>query len=339
MTGTVLVTGATGFLGYHVVKLLNEHGVRPRVLELPGSTADPLAGLDVQRCAGHLGDPQATADACAGVDTLLHLAFKVSIAGGAQATAEMERVNVAGSRQLLECAASRGVRRAVVVGSALAVGVNRRPEPLDEDASWDQHGFDARYALVRRSAEHTALAQATADFAVVSVCPAFTLGPDDPVGAPANKMLRSLVAGKLRFAPQVGFGVLDVRDFAAAMLLAAERGRSGRRYLLSGENVTTEGFLRTAARLAGTRAPRLRPPALLLHAAVVVLATVSRLRGRPAPIDRSLLRIIGRFAWYDTSRARSELGWCPRPLGQSLADTIGSLRSEVASGAVDGPGR
>ena len=82
----VLVTGATGFLGFHVAKLLNERGVRPRVLELRGVDPAPLTRLDVERCPGDLGDAQAVRVACAGVDTVLHLAFKVSMAGGEQAS-------------------------------------------------------------------------------------------------------------------------------------------------------------------------------------------------------------------------------------------------------------
>lgn len=333
---TVLVTGATGFLGHHVVRLLNTHGVRPRVLELRDADRGPLDRLDVDQCAGHLDEPRAVAAACTGADTLLHLGFKVSVGGGARVRAELERVNVGGTQRLLECAASAGVRRAVVAGSALAVGVNRRPDLLDEDADWAVHAFDATYAVVRRRAEQVALAQASRAFAVTSVCPAFTLGPDDPVGAPANKLVGLVIRGRMRIAPAVGFGVLDVRDFAAGVLAAAQRGRSGRRYLLSGDNVTSEEFLREAASVAGVRPPRLRAPLPVLRAAAGVLNVVSRLRGRPAPIDPGLLQIVGRYAWYDTARARSELGWEPRPLRQTLADTVASLLVARPAGADGG---
>src|SRR5262245_36847 len=136
MSSTILITGATSFLGYHVAKRLNQAGIRPRVLELPGGKLDVLGNVDVERCAGHLDDLAAAQSACAGVDTLLHAAFKVNIAGGPGALEEMQRVNVDGTRSLLKSAAAAGVRRAVVTGSALAVGVNRQPTPLDETASW-----------------------------------------------------------------------------------------------------------------------------------------------------------------------------------------------------------
>ena len=189
----VLLTGATGFLGYHVARQLNEAGVRPRVLELRESRLTTLERLDVERCSGSLEDPAAVRAACAGVGTLLHLAFKVSVGGGPAVLEEMQRINLAGTRRLLETAAASGVKRAVVGGSALAVGVNRNPKPLDESANWAEHAFDLEYANIRRQAELNALAHATTQFAVMTVCPSFTFGPDDPVGAPANRSSRMSV--------------------------------------------------------------------------------------------------------------------------------------------------
>lgn len=323
---TVLVTGATGFLGYHVVKQLNERGIRPRVLELRGSNEEPLSHLDVERCAGDLEDPEALDAACTGVDTLLHLAFKVSAGGGKEVAEEMQRVNVEGTERLLDHAAARGVTRVVVGSSALGVGVNRQPTPLDETADWSEHAFPAAYALSRRAAEEKALALATSGFAVVSVSPGFTMGPDDPVGAPANKIIKAVISRKVRFTLPIGFGALDVRDFAAGVLAASERGRSGQRYLLTGHNVTTHDFFGQVARIAGVPAPRLKAPKVLLEAAALAFLTLSEVRGKPAPIDRGLLQLLGRYAWYDTTRARSELGWEPRPLQQTLEDTISWLR-------------
>jgi dihydroflavonol-4-reductase len=324
---TVLVTGATGFLGYHVVKHLNGIGIRPRVIELPDSRSEVLERLDVERCSGNLGEPAAERVACAGADTVLHVAFKVSAGGGTKLLEEMQRINVTGTRRLLQTASACGVARAVVAGSSLAIGVNRKAVPLDESAEWSEHAFNLQYALMRRQAELDALACATPTFSVMTVCPAFTFGPDDPVGAPANKLLQKLISGKLRVTLPIGFGALDVRDFASGMVLAAERGRSGQRYLLSGENVTVDQLLQRAASIAGVRAPRFRPPTILLRALVTGVELFCAMTGRPAPVTRDVLQIIGRYAWYDTSKARSELGWTPRPLGATLDDTIRWLRN------------
>ena len=327
---TVLITGATGFLGYHVAKRLNEVGVRPRVLELRDGRPEVLNRLDVERCTGFLEDPAAMRAACSGVGTLLHLAFKVSVGSGAKLLEEMRRINITGTGQLLETAAACGVKRAVIAGSALAVGVNKQPTPLDETASWSEHAFDLQYADIRRQAELNALAQSTPQFAVMTVCPSFTFGPDDPVGAPANKLVQAVMSRKLRFTLPVGFGCLDVRDFASGVVLAAERGRSGQRYLLSGENVTTNQLLEQIGSIAGVPAPRFTPPMWLLRTLVGALETVSRLRQKPAPVTREVLQIVGRYAWYDTSKAQTELGWSSRPLRATLDDTIRWLRASAA---------
>jgi dihydroflavonol-4-reductase len=319
---TVLLTGATSFLGYHVAKRLNQQGIRPRVLELRGSPDAALHSLDVERCAGDLEDAPSIEAACTGADTLVHTAFKVSVGGGAALVEQMRRINVAGTERLLDAAAAHGITRAVVTGSALAVGVNRRAQPLDEDADAVEHALALPYATIRGEAERASLARARPTFAVMSVAPSFTLGPDDPVGAPANKLVKAVMAGKIPVTLTVGFGCLDVRDFATGALLAAERGRSGRRYLLSGENVTTAQFLSLAAGIAGGKAPRFEPPTFLVKGLVAAIEGWSAIRGKPAPVTRDVLQIIGRYAWYNASRAHTELGWTSRPLRDTLTDTI-----------------
>lgn len=330
---SVLLTGASGFLGYHVAKVLNQANIRPRVLELRDARLDALGRLDVERCPGNVEDAAAVQAACAGVRTVIHLAFKVGVGGGAQLHDEMERINVGCTNQLLTAAAAGGVARAVVASSALAVGVNRNPQPLDESADWSEHAFDLPYARLRRVAELKALEHASSNFAVMAVCPSFTFGPDDPVGAPANKLLQAVISRKLRFTIPVGFGALDVRDFAAGVVLAAERGRSGERYLLSGENLTVTELLAQAAGIAGVPAPRFVAPTPLLRAAIGGIELVSTIRGKSAPVTREVLQVIGRYAWYDTAKAQRELGWSFRPLRQTLTDTIRWLRDPQSQSA------
>lgn len=324
----VLLTGATGFLGYHVAKRLNERGIAPRILELPGSDYARLGRLNVDRCRGDLGDAGAVDAACDGVDTLLHTAFKVGTGGDAALLAEMRRINIGGTERLLDTAAARGVARAVVTGSALGVGVNRQPQPLDENADWSQHAFTFPYAIIRREAEQAALSRSRPEFIVSSVAPSFTLGPEDPAGAPANSLVERIINGKLPFTVPIGFGCLDVRDFGAGMVLAGNHAAPGQRYLLSGENVTYSQFSARASEVAGRKPPRLRLPPWLLRVAVSGLGVVSTIRRRPAPVAREVLQILHRYAWYDTTRARTELGWTPRPLDETLRDTVRWLRHE-----------
>ncbi|HYE33983.1 NAD-dependent epimerase/dehydratase family protein [Methylocaldum sp.] len=316
----VLVTGPTSFLGYHVTKRLNERGIRPRALIPQDADPSALRDLNVDIVRGTVEDAASLRAACDGVDTIFHLAFLVSIGGGQET--RMQQVNVVGTRNLLDVALDSGVARVVVTSSALAVGVSRESQPLNETADWTLHRLDLPYAASRRQAEEEALARSSQKMSVVAVNPSFTMGPEDYVGAPANKLLKAVSAGKLPFTVPVGFGCLDVRDFAEGMLLAAERGRPGQRYLLNGHNVMVDELLGQAAAIAGVRPPRWRLPIWAAYVLVTMLQAGYALARKPFPLSRSVLQILGRYAWYDTARAREELGWNPRPLQQTLEDTL-----------------
>lgn len=324
----ILVTGATGFLGYHVTKLLNERGFRPRALltEEGRSADDLLANLDVETVYGSLKDPASLRAALTDIDTVLHMVFVVSLSGGAEVEKEMTEVNVNGTRNILLAAEEMGVKKAVVSSSALTVGINSTPVPLDETADWATYGLKIPYAISRLKAEQEALSLATDDFSVVVVNPSFTLGPDDFVGAPANKLLKRICTNKLPFKLPINFGCLDVRDYADGVIKAAEHGRSGRRYLLNGHNVTPDDFVAKACAIGNARPPRWHFPYWLAFPLILVLELVSWARGKPPKVSRKLFDLWNRSAWYNTELAQNELGWNPRPLDETLKDTIAWIR-------------
>jgi dihydroflavonol-4-reductase len=327
---TFLVTGPTGFLGYHVVKLLNERGIQPRVLlprdgQAPTPALNSLRKLKVEVVEGGVDDPPSLLRACEGVGTVLHLQFTIALGGGATVAESLHKGNVVGTRNLLEAAAKARVERVVVSSSALAVGLNREPQPLDETADWKRYSFGLPYAQSRHEAEEEALARATREPpAIVVVNPSFTMGPEDYVGAPANALVMKMSRGGFRLTAPIGFGVLDVRDYAEGVLRAAERGTNGRRYILSGANVMTDQLLREVAAVAGVEPPGwlFSVRAGMLYPIVAALELWSSIRGTPPKATRSVLELWGRYAWYDTSRARDELGWTPRPLRETLESTI-----------------
>jgi dihydroflavonol-4-reductase len=247
----------------------------------------------------------------------------------------MERVlhegNVVGTRNVLDAATQAGAARVVVSSSALTVGLNREPRPLDETADWETCGFDLPYALSRRQAEREALARPGGPGlpTILAVNPSFTMGPDDFVGAPANGLVKRMAEGRFPITAPIGFGVLDVRDFADGVLRAARDGHHGRRYLLSGENLTPDALLKAVAAVQGSRPPRLLLPLerWMLQPLIAAHEMASRLRGRAPKVTREILQLWGRYAWYDTTLARRELGWESRPLGDTLRDTLDWLHS------------
>lgn len=335
---TFLVTGADGFLGYHVVKLLNKHDIRPRVLlpanidpNLPGIIA--LKRMNIEIANGDIHDPDSLRVACIGINVVLHLHFAITLGGGKQVEETLYQENVVGTRNLLEAAAQAAVARVVVSSSSLAVGLHHEPKLLDEEAGWDKYGFSLPYAVSRRNAEQVLLTDSKTDLPdIIVVSPSFTLGPDDWSGAPANSLVMRMSKPGFRITAPIGFGILDVRDYAAGVLLAVEHGIPGRKYILSGENITPDQLAKAVASEVGFEPPTwlfsLR--AWMIFPILVILELWSKLTGKPPKVTRKLLELWGRYAWYDTSRAREELGWKPRPLQESLRDTIQWLRENKA---------
>jgi dihydroflavonol-4-reductase len=331
---TILVTGPSNFLGYHVIKLLNQRGIKPRVLfrssngEVTNAVKE-LKKLDIDEVQGGVEDLPSLQAACKGVDTVFHMNFVLKLGGGEEVEKALHEGNVVGTRNVLDTATQAGVARVVVSSSVLTVGLNREPKPLDETADWGTCRFDLPYALSRRQAEQEALARPNGAGlpTIVAVNPSFTMGPDDFVGAPLNGLVKRMTKSSFRITAPIGFSVLDVRDFAEGVLRAAQNGHHGRRYILSGENLTSDTLLKEVAAVRGIRPPHFLFPLKrwMLYPLVTAYEMVSRQRRKTPKVTRSILQLWGRHAWYDTTLARKELGWEPRPLPDTLRDTLNWL--------------
>ncbi|MEN8259789.1 MAG: NAD-dependent epimerase/dehydratase family protein [Pseudomonadota bacterium] len=339
---TVLVTGPAGFLGYHVIKLLNDRGVKPRALIEASDSAlsDPktkkameaLRTLDVEEVMGDYDDLSSLQAACEGVDTLFHLKFCINMGDGEAVEKQLHEQNVVATRNMLDAATAEGVDRILVSSSVLTIGLNPEPEPLKETADWDKYRFNLPYALSRRQAEQEALARPSGEeLPVVSVVnPSFTLGPEDFVGAPANLLLDKMSNFWFRFTAPNGFSILDVRDYADGALKAAEKGLHGQRYILSGPNINSYLLLKEAAAVDGREAPKwlLPIPVWFVSLLTKVLAKVKK---KPWPKGSpSITELWGKHAWYNTDLARNELGWETRPLRETVEDSL-RWRRENAS--------
>jgi dihydroflavonol-4-reductase len=337
----ILVTGATGFLGHHAVRLLNERGLRPRVMlseaeRQPSKGLDALRGLEIEEVSASVDDPASLVSVCAGIDTVLHLEFALKLSSGAEVEKELHQVNVIGSRNLLDAATHAGVARVVMSSSSLAVGLAREPKPIDEAAPWQEVGLSLPYARSRRAAEQEALARPSGPGlpVIVTINPTFTLGPHDYQGAPANSLIKLMAKG-LPLDGNIGFSILDVRDYADGVLRAAERGLHGRRYLLSGDNLMASDLLLAVCKVTGKKPPSWR---FTLYPAWIgpLLALVelqAKVMGSVPAATRVVLELFGRYAWYDAKLAQTELGWRPRPLHASIEDSLAWLTRQDSSPA------
>ncbi|MCB1984071.1 MAG: NAD-dependent epimerase/dehydratase family protein [Burkholderiales bacterium] len=327
---SVLVTGPTGFLGYHVIKLLNERGISPRVLLPTRIEPDSPAMLalnsqNVEIVKGNINDADILKEVCKDIDTVFHLYFALALGSGEALERHLHNENVMGTSNLVDAAAQANVSKIVISSSALTIGMHYDATPLDETADWEDYKLSLSYAASRRHAEQAALAKTAPGVPdIIVVNPSFTLGPEDWAGAPANKLVMRMSKPGFRFTAPIGFGALDVRDYADGVLRAAERGKSGQRYILSGSNINAERLIEEVAGIVGFRPPKLRISlrASLLYPIIFIVELISKITGKPPKVSRNLLEIWDRYAWYDTSKAQNELGWRPRPLQQSLQDTI-----------------
>lgn len=312
---TVCVTGGTGFLGYHLVKLLGEVGARVRVFALAPPADHPIRQLPhAEIIAGDILDAAAVRSAVAGCSVVIHAAGIVAVWG--PALAKMWPVHVDGTRNVL--AALDPGARLVHTSSVVAVGASRTGEVLNEDSPFNLAHVKLTYVQAKRAAEELALGS---DRDVVAVNPGYLIGPEDFEKSVMGKLCHRFWRGRAPLAPPGGLNLVDVRDVAIGHLLAAEKGERGRRFILGGENLTYPEFLRQMADVADMK-PRLLPSIArpLFWLGAVLGEARGRLRGKePYP---SLAHVrLNRYYWFFSSdRAKQELGYEPRTVRESLGD-------------------
>ena len=314
----VLLTGGTGLLGSHVARCLVASGHTVRVLVRETSTLTNLEDLEVERVVGDVTDRGSLGPALAGCDALCHTAGAVS-----WSPLERERifrVNVEGTRNLVEEAFRKGVRRAVVTASVAAVGGTKTPVVLDERARWDLGDLNIAYMSSKHEGERVALQAAARGLHVCSVCPGFITGPGDIYGSSSGIVLQ-VVRGKMPGYVDGGTSVADVRDVAAGHVAALERGRPGDRYLLGGENLSMAAFMQKIASVSGVSVPK-RIPYAVGWVAGAFADLRSRMKGRALPLSRNLIRASSLYTFASSAKAARELGYKSRPVEESLRDTL-----------------
>jgi dihydroflavonol-4-reductase len=313
----VALTGATGFLGLHTARLLRKRGAAVTALVRGSSSRERLQALDVRCAVAPLDDVLSLMSGCTGADVLIHLAGAVDFGDGWELC---RKVNVEGTRNVLQAARMAGVRRVVHVSSIVAVGARRDGHPLDESAHWNLGRYEVPYVTTKRQAEQLAVAANAPGLDVVAVNPGCVVGPDDFTGSEFGTLCRRFWRGRVPFYFAGGLSVVDVRDVAAGILAAARAGLAGRRYLLSGHNLTQGAFFGELARVAGGFYPRLRLPCFVGRRGAAVAEWLLKPRRRPY-LSSGQARMLGLHFWYDHTRARRELGFAPRPLSETLSDT------------------
>lgn len=320
MSPPVLVTGATGFLGRHLLEMLADR--RPlRVLTRAATPELEATGAEIVE--GSLLDPAVLARSLRGVRQVYHAAGLVSRDSGA--SSEMYRVHVEGTRLLLRTAREEGVSRVLLVSTSGTIAVTEEEATSDETAPYRLETVRRwPYYLSKIFQEKLALEMAAEGGPeVVVVNPSLLLGPGDERGSSTGDVL-AFLRGEVPIVPSGGISFVDARDAAAGAILAMERGRPSRRYLLASANWPMDTFFSRLARVAGMRAPSLRVPDPVARLGARLLGkTLSKGRGAdPVSVEMS------QHFWYaDASRAKAELSWEPRDPMETLEDTVADLRA------------
>ncbi|QPC83236.1 NAD-dependent epimerase/dehydratase family protein [Phototrophicus methaneseepsis] len=317
-----LVTGGTGFVGSHIVRTLNEAGHTVRVLHRTTSKLDALTGLDYESAIGDVTDLNALRAACAGVDWVFHVA---AVADYWRANVQhMADVNIEGTRKVLRAARESGVQRVIFTSSAAAVGLGY-DQPSDEEQPFNMRPQHFPYGYTKARAEAVVAEAVAAGQDVVTVNPAVIMGPGD-----LNMISGTFVVQLWRYrwlAPATygGIAVIDVRDVARLHLAAAEKGRTGQRYILSTANYTYETWFGMIADALGIAPPTFYIPTFLLPIAAG-LFDLARWLGINTPIDADQVRLGGRYVYFDNSKCIQELGTPQINMQQSLEDTVAWYR-------------
>jgi dihydroflavonol-4-reductase len=323
--GRVLVTGATGFLGAHLVRALRARG--DAVVALVRGGAPELEALGVEVVRGDVLDPASLRAAFRGSSGVYHAAGKVS--RRPEDAEELYRLHVEGTKNVLAASRAAGVSRVVVASTSGTVAVGEDPERLATEDDEAPVALLSRWPYYRAKlyAERTALEANDATLAVVSVNPTLLLGPGDLRGSSTDDV-RLFLERRIPFVPAGGISFVDARDAATAMCLAMDHGVPGARYLVGACNLTLRSFFGRLSRISGVRAPWLpvpRSPSFARLGAKLFDGSFTPLFDLGVdPVSAEMAQ----YYWYlDARRAERELGWTPRDPMETLADTVSDLRA------------
>jgi len=304
-----LVTGATGFVGANLIEALNAQGWPARALMRRTSSRKALEGLAYEQALGDILEPESLEAAMRGIECVFHVAAAVTYWRVGVDT--LYRVNVGGTHNVLRAARRAGVKRVVFTSSVAALGAPGWMTPIDETHAFNLRPAQYHYGYSKILAEQLVQQYVKKGLDAVIVNPAVIMGPRD-VNFGTGSLLIELKKHAILIYPPGGVSVIDVGDVAAGHLAAAERGRTGARYILSGENLWHKDVLSIAAEVVGRPRPWIRLPRLARHLEPLVDFARRRLK-LALPISGDQVRISTETWWYDNTKARTELGLHPRP--------------------------
>ncbi len=316
----ILVTGATGFLGSHLTRLLLETGYSVRALYRSEKKLDLLSGLELETVQGDLSDTALLERACSGCEIVFHVAAKADYWKDDDREA-LWRVNVDGTRNLLSAAQAAGVRRVIFTSSASTIGIQPGKALADESHSFNLPPERFWYAYTKLKAEEVAAEFVAGGLDLVTLNPTVIIGPGDLNAISGSFIIETARYQWLTPMSSGGLAVIDVRDVARAHLNAIERGRGGQRYILNSANLSYREWFRLIAAACGARPPLVSTPDWLLEPTARFVELLRRL-GIQTPMDADQIRLGGQHVYFDGDKAQRELFQPQIDISTSLQETF-----------------
>jgi dihydroflavonol-4-reductase len=320
-----VVTGASGFVGYHVAKVLCARGERVRVLLRKTSRREHLAGLALEIVEGDLGDLASLKSAFAGASRLYHVAAAYTF--GARDPARIYADNVEGTRNVLQAAADARVERIVYTSTVGALATSRKDSVSDETTPVSKSDMISHYKVSKFMAQQVAEEFAARGLDVVIVNPSAPVGPEDAKPTPTGKMIVDFLKGKMPAYVDTGLNLIAVEDVAEGHRLAATKGKRGEKYILGNRNMHLREILEMLARVSGRKAPRLRVPHALAYAAAACSEAKARITGGVPDVPMESVRLAQHFMYFDASKAVRELGLPQTSVEDALSRAVHWFRA------------
>lgn len=316
----VVVTGATGHVGNVLVRELVRRGEKVRAMVQPSETTEAIAGLRVEVVRADVRDFASLASAFADADLVYHLAGIITISGG-QARL-LEEVNVLGARNVAQACLQAGVRRLVYTSSVHALEEPPRGTPFCETTEFRPEALDGDYARSKARASIEVRKSVEQGLDAVIVFPSGIIGPYDFRLSEMGRLFIDFARGRLTAYVDGAYDFVDVRDVVAGLLLAAERGRAGQGYILSGERISVKDLLCLLEQVTGVRARARRLPFWLARFAARFAPAYYRLRRAKPRFTSYSLRVLASNCLMSSAKAARELGYAPRPLTETVRSSI-----------------
>lgn len=320
-----LVTGASGFVGYHVARRLCERGEPVRVLVRPESSRRFLKSLGVEFCEGDVRDSDSLLRAVRGCRRVYHVAAVYQL--WALHPREMYESNVEGTRRVLEAAREVGVERIVTTSTVGALGIRDDGTPADEETSITLKDMMGHYKRSKFLAQEVALDYARQGVPVVIVNPSAPVGSHDAKPTPTGRMIVDYLKGKMLAYMDTGMNLVDVEDVAEGHILAAERGRVGEKYILGNRNMTLKEIFDLLGQISEIPSPTRRAPRwLVLPLAYVNTGWARWVSHVPPRIPLEGVKMAKKYMWFDSSKAIRELGLPQASIEKALEKAVAWYR-------------